>query len=228
MKTFSQWTESQDKLHGKRVVVIMRGIPGSGKSFTAKQMLQKFGGGNPDEHIFNTDAYFIQDALKVRREAEASGNPMDHQYHDELEKEEYRRNWSAEKLGAAHGWNFDRFKRAVDQWMTPLIVDNTNIRSVEAKRYAEYAHQAGYKIIIQEPESKWWQDHRAMLEDKQKYGTQLEDFARFLAGHHQGMSQKYGTQGNTHGVPLDVIRNMIRRWQPNLTLKDLIGDKAAQ
>ncbi len=192
-------------------------------SFTARQMLKKYGDGDPYEHIFNTDAYFMQDVLNDRREAEKNGGPIDHKYYDDLEAETYRKNWSAEKLGVAHGWNFYRFKKAIDQKITPLVVDNTNTQAKEMRNYCEYAEKAGYKIIIQEPESPWWKDHQHMLSDKQKHGTELENFARFLAGHHQGMSDKYGTQGNQHGVPLDTIRNMLRRWQPNLSPDDVMG-----
>lgn len=217
MKTFVKFIENKSN----RTLYIVRGIPGSGKSFIAKQIAEKNKISN--DHIFNTDSFFIQDVLNDRREAEKKGEPIDYQYYDELEKETYRKNWSADRLGAAHGWNFARFKRAVDQWMTPLVIDNTNTTAREMRNYVEYAEKAGYKIVIQEPESQWWNDHKHMLNDKQKYGTQLEDFARFLAGHHQGMSKKYGTQGNSHGVPLDTIRNMIRRWQPNLTTDDIMG-----
>jgi hypothetical protein len=94
---------------------------------------------------------------------------------------------------------------------------------LEAKRYVKNAMECGYTVNIQEPTSPWWMDHRHMLEDKQTNGTALEDFARFLAGFHDGMNKKYGIKGNGHSVPLDVIRGMIRRWQPNLTVEDIIG-----
>jgi len=85
------------------------------------------------------------------------------------------------------------------------------------------AKDNGYNIVIKEPESPWWQDHSHMLKDKQKNGKALEDFAVFLAGHHAGMSKKYGTSGNVHGVPLDVIRNMLHRWHPDVTEDDILN-----
>lgn len=203
----------------------MRGIPNSGKSFTAKEMLKKYGGGDPYDHIFSTDDYWIQDLIKEKRQKLANNEPIDHQFYDELERDTYRSNWNPDKLGSAHGWNFYRFKNAVDRWITPIVVDNTNVTAREIAHYAKYAKNAGYKIIIQEPTSPWWQDHRHMLNDKQKHGTELENFARFLAGYHQGMEQKYNAKGNQHGVPLDVIRRMIRRWQPNLSVDEVLNGR---
>jgi NEDD4-binding protein 2 len=193
MKSFAEWNSG-------KICVINRGVPGSGKSFTARQVLEKHGGGEPKDHIFSTDDYF------------GSG-------------EEYRKNWAPDKLGKAHDWNFERFKDAVNKGVTPVIVDNTNVKRRDFMNYAHYARNAGYKVVVQEPSSPWWGDHAHMLNDKQKHGTELEDFARFLAGHHQGMEAKYGVTGNTHGVPLETIRNMLRKWQPNINSDNLFDDE---
>jgi predicted kinase len=214
MKTFQEWLDST------KILIIMRGIPGSGKSYTAKQMLEKYGGGDPHDHIFSTDDFFTQDVRAFRRD-----NPESDIDFDTWEKEEYRKNWNGDSLKKAHDWNFDRFKEAINNGVTPVIVDNTNTKSLEMKRYVEYGVKYGYHIIIKEPDSQWWLDHSHMLSDKKKHGRKLEDFARLLAGHHQGMSKKYGTEGNQHGVPLQVIRNMIARWQPNLTVDDIVEKK---
>jgi len=223
---FSTWIENQyptGKSQKDRVVIVMRGIPGSGKSYTAKEMLKKHGGGHPHDHIFSTDDFWTQDLRNEIRTKTDAGEDINKPHYDELEKSTYRKNWNHERLGAAHGWNFNRFTTAVDQWMTPLIVDNTNVSAKEMKRYIEYAEKSGYTVNVQEPQSQWWKDHAHMLHDKQTNGTALEDFARFLSGHHQGMTKKYGAGGNTHGVPIDVIRNMIRRWQPGLTADEVMG-----
>ena len=224
-KSFSNWVENKTNMKTpERVCVIMRSISGGGKSFTAREMLKKYGGGDPNEHIFNTDDYFIWDIKQELQKKELAGEEIDHQFYDELMLDTYRKNWSGSRLRAAHKWNFDRFQAALNQWMTPLVVDNTNLSVWEMKNYVEAAEKAGYKIIIQEPTSPWWQDHVHMLSDKSRYGKELEEFAHFLAGYHEGMTKKYGVTGNTHGVPLDSIRNQIRRWQPNIkTADDVMG-----
>ncbi len=89
MQTFKCWSENQNQ---ERILVIMRSPPGGGKSFTAKEMLKKYGGGDPAGHIFSTDDYFIQDVLNDRRNREAAGQPIDYQYENELASETYRKN----------------------------------------------------------------------------------------------------------------------------------------
>ena len=210
----------------EKICYIMRGIPNSGKSFTAKQILKSYGENlDPKDHIFSTDDFYIQDLLKEKRAKQAAGEPIDHDYYNQLEKETYRANWHPSKLGQAHGWNQYRFKEAVDNGITPLLVDNTGITAKECYFYVKCAKENGYKVIIKESDSPWWKDISPLLVNKQKYGTELENFARFLAGHHKGLSEKYGTSGNQHGVPLDVIRNMIRKWQPNLTPEEILNGR---
>jgi hypothetical protein len=170
MKTFEEW-------NGGNVLYVMRGVSGSGKSYTAKQILASHGENlDPAKHIFSTDDYF------------GSG-------------EEYKKNWSADKLGTAHGWNFWRFKDAIHKNVSPIIIDNTNTRKFEFEKYVEYARQFGYRVEIKESESPWWKAHSHMLADKQKYAGELENFAKLLASK------------NTHGVPLENIKKMIDRWE---------------
>ncbi len=219
MKKFKEFVSNKE---GQKTLILIRGIPGSGKSYTAKQMLEKYGGGDPHEHIFSTDDFFIQDAIKDRRERQAAGENINSELEAELEKDAYTSSWTPQKLGIAHGWNFSRFQQAIDKGVNPVIVDNTNVKAKEMRKYAQYANQAGYGIEIQEPTSKWWQDHAHMLSDKENHGEALENFARYLAGHHQGMEKQYGARGNVHGVPLDTIRGMLRRWQPNINIDDVL------
>jgi hypothetical protein len=205
----------------EKMLILMRGIPGSGKSYTARSICvqRKL---DPYLHIFSTDHFFCKDVMEQRRSVE--GNPdYDPAFWDELEIETYRSNWCYEDLACAHGWNHCRVDAALRDGLALVIVDNTNTKAKEMKRYAKMGEEAGYKILVQEPTSQWWIDHQHMLRDKQKFGRELEDFARFLAGFHQGMEAKYGAKGNQHGVPLQVIRNMIRGWECDLTIDDIMG-----
>jgi hypothetical protein len=128
---------------------------------------------------------------------------------DLLETVEYRSNWHGSKLKAAHGDNLTRFKLAVDQGVTPLIVDNTNVTKDRIIPYSDYAKKAGYEIQIKEPTSPHWLAHRDLLADKSQNREKLDDFAKLLA------------DKNTHGVPVDAIKNMMAQWQHNLTPKML-------
>lgn len=212
---YVEWKEQKN-------CIIMRGLSGSGKSYTAKEVLKQYGEDlDPSNHIFGADDYFILDILKEKQDKRDRGEDIDEKYYSELEPEIYRANWSVDKLRAAHDWNFRRFKNALSHNITPIIIDNTNVQAWEMENYVIAAKKAGYNIFVQEPTSPWWQDHAHMLSDKGKHGRELEDFARFLAGHHHGMADKYGVKGgNEHGVPLTTLRKKIRQWQPNLTPED--------
>lgn len=207
----------------KKIAIIMRGLSRCGKSFTAREMMRKYGGTNPAEHIFATDDFFVWDVLQERRIKESAGEVVDVEFYDELERDTYRKNWSGSKLHFAHQWNFERFKKAAENGVSPIVCDNTNVAAWEMKNYCQVAKQNGYEIVIQEPTSPWWRDYSLFLTDKDNHGRELEDFARFLAGFHQGLEEKYGIKGNAHGVPLDTFRRLIKKWQPNLTLEDVLG-----
>ena len=203
-----------------KICIINRGLAGCGKSYTASVLVDSYG--VPAEgHIFSTDDFFIPETLAEKKKLEVSGGLIDNEFFKEFEKAEYVANWSGSKLRAAHSWNFKRFTAAIRDESTPIIVDNTNLAVWEMKPYALYAVAFGYEVKIQEPTSPWWQDHAHMMLDKQKYGKELEDFARFLCGFHEGMTKKYGANGNQHGIPLDAIRRCIRKWQPNVTVREI-------
>jgi hypothetical protein len=207
MKNFSEWVtireadEAKFKLNVPKVLIIMRGIPGSGKSYTANQMLIKHGG-NAEGHIFATDNQYIPET-RWRRGRGETVSP-------EEELEEYRKNYKLITSMAAHTRNRNEFKTAVDQGVTPLILDNTNVKKEQAKSYAEYADKAGYEIKIQEPTSDWWKGHRDLLKDKELNADKLEKFANLL---HSKQS---------HGVPIDVIKDMIGDWHHNLKVSDIL------
>ena len=210
MKPFPDWLrirEAQEApkaiINVPRILIIMRGIPGAGKSHTAQQMLSKHGG-NAEGHIFSTDDQFIPETRKMRR----SGNyvsPGD-------EKSEYKANYlRSMSLRAAHAGNLKEFKAAVDQGTTPLILDNTNTKAWEAKAYAEYADKAGYDIQIQEPTSEWWKAYRKYLTNKKDHADELDEFARILHSRQQ------------HGASLERIKQLIDDWQHNLKVEDILG-----
>ena len=66
-ENFSKYVEAKDSAP---VVVLMRGFPGSGKSYRAKQILQELGGGDPHGHIFSTDDFWIPTTKELRAAGE--------------------------------------------------------------------------------------------------------------------------------------------------------------
>jgi tRNA uridine 5-carbamoylmethylation protein Kti12 len=125
-------------------VIIMRGVPGSGKS-TAARMLASGGRegefwledkvtyfGSPehfgDEHIeaerltaiHSTDQYFVNKAGEYR--------------------------FSPKRLWPNHNANYKAFRNSVDDDIPLVIVDNTNTQRKEWKKYQDYAEDAGYWV----------------------------------------------------------------------------------
>ena len=232
----------------------MRGLPGSGKSTTVRDLMLKYG--VTEDHVFGSDAWFHPVATRLKKFNSGDLNQkieliraiVDMWYgckwsttkdqnkdlfvhfkglfdkgeideaieaaklmHDVIEKVEYTGNWDGEKLRKAHGDTLTRLKKAIDQGLTPVILDNTNVTIGQPKTAAAYAIKAGYEIKIQEPTSPHWQQHRDLFANKQygKNKAKLDDFAHLLANKNQ------------HGVPYDTIKTMMDKWQHNITPKDV-------
>ncbi len=93
-----------------------------------------------------------------------------------------------EKADEAHEWNRRRVREALASGVSPVVVDNTNIRAWELKPYVEMGMIFGYDTVLVEPESphKW----------------DVEELAR----------------KSQHGVPKEVIEKMLELYEKDLTL----------
>jgi predicted kinase len=100
------------------------------------------------------------------------------------------------KLPTAHRWNQQRAIEAMDAGVTPIIIDNTNVQAWEAKGYVQAAIDRGYRIEIREPETPWKFD--------------AEELAK----------------RNQHGVPIEAIKRMLSRWEPDITVDDILAAKS--
>lgn len=101
-------------------------------------------------------------------------------------------NYDPNRAVDAHAWNQERAKKAMDQGLSPIVIDNTNIEAWEPKPYVEYAISKGYDIQFAESDAPWKND------------------AQELA------------KRNTHGVPLEVIEEMQAKWHNDLTVEDIL------
>ncbi|XP_029458520.1 NEDD4-binding protein 2-like 2 isoform X2 [Rhinatrema bivittatum] len=82
-------------------------------------------------------------------------------------------------LGDAHEWNQNRAKEAMDEGISPVIIDNTNIQRWEMKPYVEMAIEKGYRVQFHEPET-WWKLDAGELEKKNKHGVPREKIVQML------------------------------------------------
>ena len=109
----------------KRTVVILRGLQGTGKSFLAKAITQQC---RVHTVICSADVYFIR-------------------------KDNGSYQFDATRLEEAHRYCFSRFQHALQQHVSLVIVDNTNIRYQHVRKYCEAATLEGYNVCIYELES---------------------------------------------------------------------------
>lgn len=102
-------------------VFILRGLPGSGKSYYAQNLADELSGADESHYcICSTDDYFIN------------------------EQGEYH--FDKSKLSQYHNLNLARFINALAQGIELVIVDNTNIKKWEFIAYAQAAVALGYQV----------------------------------------------------------------------------------
>ncbi len=157
-----------------QVLYIMRGIPGGGKSTKAKTLVGEGIIHSTDDVIEATGDYRAFFATMI-----ASGN------------------FSA--LHKAHTTNFNNARKSMLDGISPIVIDNTNIKSNEPKKYVTEALSLGYA------------DDNIIIVD---IGTG-NSTAEALAAR------------NKHGVPLDKIEQMIKAYNSTgpLTLKKILNSK---
>ena len=205
MIKFKNWLEATENpvtVRNNKILYIIRGLPGSGKSYTAKQLLYRFGGGdNEYGHIFSIDHEFTPETVRKRQAGiEVGGDDEDR---------EYKKNFSTSRRPAMVRRMIQRFREAVDQGVTPLIVDNTNIKIEHMRSFADYAEKEGYEIRIQYPESEHWKQGREALRTKDPEAMKV--FASALR------------QMGRHNVPEDKLIQMMKSWDHSPTMTDILG-----
>lgn len=109
------------------VLYILRGLPGSGKSYMASQIAMA----NKEKFpvICSTDHYWI--------------------------RPDGRYDWNFKLIGEAHEWNFKRTKEFFDQNIAIIILDNTNVQFKDFSKYIELALKHRYQIELVEPPTTW-------------------------------------------------------------------------
>lgn len=146
-----------------RILICMRGAPGSGKSYLAHSIIDKTMHGDYANHIFSTDDFFL--------------NPRTKRYC-----------FDRSRLSEAHDTNQNRVaQRAMNGW-SPIIVDNTNMQLWEMFPYFREATRNGYIIKILEPKTPW-RISVGKLAQRNKHNVDQETIARMLEKYEPGSVQ---------------------------------------
>lgn len=176
-----------DIKQGYRVMVVMRGAPGSGKSHLARSIIDQTMNGDYENHIFSTDDFFYD-----KRQKKYVFNP--------------------EFLDTAHTANQAKVgQRAINGW-SPIIVDNTNIKLWEMVPYVRDGVKNGYLIKMLEPNTAWART-AGKLTLKNKHNVPRHSIERMLCNFESSTLEEFLTLFKldyTHPVP-------IRRNHPSIT-----------
>uniref|UniRef100_A0A1A9WE34 Smr domain-containing protein n=1 Tax=Glossina brevipalpis TaxID=37001 RepID=A0A1A9WE34_9MUSC len=171
---------------GYRIMVIMRGAPGSGKTYLAHLMMQKYMPQVPEEDIrhfiLSSDDYFYDAAGRYK--------------------------YSTDRLAEAHDYNQKRvFEKAETGW-SPIIVDNTNMKLWEMLPYVQAAVKHGYLVELLEPKTTWHKSARklAMLN---RHGVPRETIERMLDKYEKGNTSDLlkMLKDTKYTVPLPQLRS---------------------
>lgn len=102
-------------------------------------------------------------------------------------------------LSRMHSKNLVNAKKSMDEGVSPVVVDNTNLRANEAKAYVEHALKIGFA------------DENIRIVDVGTGGQSVEVLA----------------ERNQHGVPLEKIKSMVQTHASvgELTLKKILESK---
>lgn len=114
-----------------KVMVFMRGCPGSGKSTYAKEVLHSIGVADPAWFMFSADDFFVD---------QSTGKYI----------------YNRELIQSAHLWNQKLVRQAASEGRSPLIIDNTHTKLWEMQDNAKVGVEYSYIIETLEPKTPWF------------------------------------------------------------------------
>lgn len=176
---------SPDNSMSDKVVYLMRGLPSSGKSHLARKLVGNVG------VLLETDQFFYRD--------NGDGTQSFH--------------YSEAQLPAARQWVFEKFREALAEARSPIVLDRGNGLNAETRRFAQYAVDQGYRVELKEPDSPWWQEIKELMRGRPSTNPLLDQWALRLSQ----MSLE------THRVPLDTIQKWLSTWRVDLTVEEILG-----
>lgn len=179
--------------NGVRLMIILRGPPGSGKSYLAKKLLSEAGIDQPrhKNHVFSSDDYFIQNNVYV---------------------------FDPNSLSQAHLFNQRNVLTATRKHVSPIIVDNTNTQAWEMRVYADFAVSAGYDLEIVEP-SNWWLFKESELSKRNVHGVPKAKIRNMIERYEKHITpkklmQQFELQYSLNNTPPQPVLNT--KWKDKL------------
>ncbi|XP_022243583.1 YLP motif-containing protein 1-like isoform X2 [Limulus polyphemus] len=129
----------------KHIVIILRGPPGSGKTYVAKLIKDKeIENGGSAPRILCLDDYFMVETEKLVKDPDTGKR---------IRKKEFEYDYEPEMEEAYSLSLLKSFKKTVDDRFFPvIIVDAVNSRVKQFENYWTYAKQKGFQVYVAEME----------------------------------------------------------------------------
>lgn len=179
---------------GHRVLILMRGVPGSGKSYLAKKIVAATISTSLVDyktHICSTDDYFESGGVYI---------------------------FDKQRLSEAHDWNQRRVRNALHQGLSPVIVDNTNVETWEMEPYLRDGVRNGYLIEVMEPNTPWAKKYNQLVM-RNSHNVPPHTIRKMLNNFEEGVTgesliKQYGLCYSADMVP-PVMRNVPAYYAPH-------------
>ena len=120
-------------------VYILRGLPGSGKSYLTAKLCEKLSSAGPLK-VCSADEYFTSQGSEGDEEdlgTDVNGSDGAPGY-----------DFDVAKIRQAHSYCMDVFIEALNNGMPSVVVDNTNIERWHYARYLQLAAACGYRVVV--------------------------------------------------------------------------------
>ena len=128
-----------------------------------------------ESHIYSADKFFI--------------NPTSGKYEFDINKRHQ-----------AHQKCISDTEAAMEEGVSPIGVDNTNLRWALIKPYYLLAKQYGYDVEYVESDSSWWKEIKDLLKNKTPENIEK--------------AVQISESKNTHNVPSETLRTFAKNWTP--------------
>ncbi|GIY30612.1 hypothetical protein CDAR_461223 [Caerostris darwini] len=130
-----------------QLVIILRGLPGSGKTYVAKLIKDKeIENGGSAPRILSLDDYFMVEKEVTEVEPDSG---------KKLKRKEFKFEYEVGMEEAYRSSLFKSFKKTIDDRFFPfIIIDAVHEKSKQYEQYWSYAKQRGFQVYIAEMDCK--------------------------------------------------------------------------
>lgn len=176
---------------GTKVMYIPRGLPGCGKSTFCRKMTEILLGLKGITILCDPEKATQEGFLHLYQNYILS---TDDYFTIVGEDGHLKYKFNPSKVRQAHEYNKARAENSARLGISPLFIDNTNIKKIEFEPYIKIATNYGYKVVVVEPEhfytsgnpwQQWIKDPQVLFEQRNPKNIPLEALQRMAVSYEQ-------------------------------------------